>query len=210
MGAPLLVILPAWVISIGLGLLTVQFVVDQAFRRSPPISAGVERRLAPVAGFFSGLSNGAIGAAGPVAGSFLLSLGLRGPEFVFGISTVFTFVSGLRFVLFAVAGQYTSDLLLLAGALLVPAMLGQAVGTVIEKVRHEVAYKGFTWEVDVYGGRYSGLVVAEVELRNETDRPEIPDWIGREVTGDYRYSNQAMALSEGALRSSHEPQSQSG
>lgn len=89
-------------------------------------------------------------------------------------------------------------------------MLGQAIGTVIEKVRHEVAYKGFTWEVDVYGGRYSGLVVAEVELRNETDRPEIPDWIGREVTGDYRYSNQAMALSEGALRSSHEPQSQSG
>jgi uncharacterized membrane protein YfcA len=127
-GAPLLVLLPVWVISIGLGLLTAQFVVDQAFRRSPPISAGVERRLAPVAGFFSGLSNGAIGAAGPVAGSFLLSLGLRGPEFVFGISTVFTFVSGLRFILFGVAGQYTPDLAVLAGALLIPAMAGQAVG----------------------------------------------------------------------------------
>jgi uncharacterized membrane protein YfcA len=127
-GAPLLVLLPVWVISIGLGMLTVQFVVDQAFRRSPPISAGVERRLAPVAGFFSGLSNGAIGAAGPVAGSFLLSLGLRGPEFVFGISTVFTFVSGLRLILFGVAGQYTTDLVLLGAALLVPAMAGQAVG----------------------------------------------------------------------------------
>jgi uncharacterized membrane protein YfcA len=127
-GAPLLVLLPVWVISIGLGLLTVQFVIDQAFRRSPPISAGVERRLAPVAGFFSGLSNGAIGAAGPVAGSFLLSLGLRGPEFVFGISTVFTLVSGLRLVLFGVAGQFTTDLVLLSAALLFPAMGGQAVG----------------------------------------------------------------------------------
>src|SRR5262245_24987636 len=57
-------------------------------------------------------------------------------------------------------------------------MLGQAVGTVIEKVRYEVEHKGFIWEVDVYGGRYSGLVVAEVELKSETDRPEIPDWIG--------------------------------
>jgi uncharacterized membrane protein YfcA len=127
-GAPLLVLLPVWVISIGLGLITVQFVIDQALRLSPPISAGAERRLAPVAGFFSGLSNGAIGAAGPVAGSFLLSLGLRGPEFVFGISTVFTFVSGLRLILFGVAGQYTTELVLLGAALLVPAMGGQAVG----------------------------------------------------------------------------------
>jgi len=92
------------------------------------MSAGAERRLAPVAGFFSGLSNGAIGAAGPVAGSFLLSLGLRGPEFVFAISTVFTVVSGLRFVLFGVAGQFTPELVLLSAALLVPAMGGQAVG----------------------------------------------------------------------------------
>lgn len=89
-------------------------------------------------------------------------------------------------------------------------MLSQAVGTVIEKVRYEVEYRGFTWEVDVYGGRYSGLVVAEVELKSESDRPEIPDWIGREVTGDVRYSNQAMALTEGAIGSFHEPYSQSG
>jgi CYTH domain-containing protein len=89
-------------------------------------------------------------------------------------------------------------------------MLGQAIGTVVEKVRYKVEHKGFTWEVDVYGGRYGGLVVAEVELKSETDKPDIPDWVGREVTGDFRYSNQAMALSEGALRSFHEPQSQSG
>lgn len=80
-------------------------------------------------------------------------------------------------------------------------MLAQAVGTVLEKVRYEVEHKGFTWEVDVYGGPYSGLVVAEVELDSETDRPEIPDWVGREVTGEERYSNQTMALSAGAIES---------
>jgi uncharacterized membrane protein YfcA len=127
-GTPLLILLPTWVISIGLGLLTVQFVIDQALRSGPPISAGVERRLAPVAGFFSGLSNGALGAAGPVVGSFLLSLGLKGPEFVFGISTVFTFLSVLRIVLLGIAEQYTPELILLSSALLIPAMGGQAVG----------------------------------------------------------------------------------
>lgn len=89
-------------------------------------------------------------------------------------------------------------------------MLTQSVGNVLEKVRYRVEHKGYTWEVDVYAGRYSGLVVAEVEMRSETDRPEIPDWVGREVTGDFRYSNQAMAISEGAIASLHEPHSQSG
>lgn len=89
-------------------------------------------------------------------------------------------------------------------------MLEQAVGTVLEKVRYRVEHKGFVWEIDVYGGRYSGLVVAEVELESAADRPEIPDWVGREVTGDFRYSNQAMALSKGVIASIHEPHTQSG
>lgn len=79
-------------------------------------------------------------------------------------------------------------------------MLTQAVGIVIEKRRYRVPYKGFTWEVDVYEGALKGLVVAEVEMKRETDRPALPDWIGREVTGDRRYSNQALAT-EGLLES---------
>ena len=45
-----------------------------------------------------------------------------------------------------------------------------------------------------FGGAYAGLVVAEVELTDESERPDLPDWVGREVTGESRYSNQAMAL----------------
>ncbi|MEI2301407.1 CYTH domain-containing protein [Ensifer sp. MJa1] len=79
-------------------------------------------------------------------------------------------------------------------------MLTQAVGIVIEKRRYRVPHKGFTWEVDVYGGALKGLVVAEVEMKRETDKPALPSWIGREITGDRRYSNQSLAT-EGLLES---------
>lgn len=68
-----------------------------------------------------------------------------------------------------------------------------AIGVVLEKTRFNVPYEGYVWEVDVYAGRYEGLVVAEVELEDENARPLVPDWIGAEVTGYRRYSNVVMA-----------------
>ncbi len=67
------------------------------------------------------------------------------------------------------------------------------MGVVLDKTRFNVEHQGYTWEVDVYEGVYNGLVVAEVELQSETERPPIPDWIGDDVTGDRRYSNAVMA-----------------
>ncbi len=72
-------------------------------------------------------------------------------------------------------------------------MISLAVGNVIEKVRYTVEYNGFVWEIDAYEGAYLGLVIAEVELSDENDEPPLPDWVGREVTGDRRYSNQSLA-----------------
>jgi CYTH domain-containing protein len=77
-------------------------------------------------------------------------------------------------------------------------LLTQAVGIVIEKRRYRVPHKGFTWEVDVYEGALDGLVVAEVEMKRESDLPSLPSWVGREITGDRRYSNQSLAA-EGHL-----------
>lgn len=73
-------------------------------------------------------------------------------------------------------------------------LLGTAIGLIIRKTRHVVPFKGFTWEVDVFEGAHAGLIIAEVEMDDESDRPELPDWVGEEVTGQYRYSNQALAL----------------
>lgn len=50
-------------------------------------------------------------------------------------------------------------------------------------------------EVDVYFGSLTGLRVAEVEFpsREAAASFQPPDWFGREVTGDRRYANQALA-----------------
>lgn len=76
-------------------------------------------------------------------------------------------------------------------------LLALANGRMITKTRYEVKHARHVWEVDVYGGELDGLVVAEVEMKSEKENPVLPDWLGREVTGDIRYSNQALA--EGSL-----------
>lgn len=49
-----------------------------------------------------------------------------------------------------------------------------------------------TWEVDEFHGDNEGLVVAEIELRSESDEFEKPSWLGEEVTGDRRYYNSML------------------
>jgi CYTH domain-containing protein len=75
-------------------------------------------------------------------------------------------------------------------------MSGQALGVVLEKTRYKVPFEGHIWEVDVYGGTYAGLIVAEVEMEDEKVQPVVPEWIGKEVTGDRRYSNAVLATED--------------
>lgn len=75
-------------------------------------------------------------------------------------------------------------------------LLTSAPGFIIEKIRYTVEHEGFVWEVDVFDGIYRGLTVAEVELATETDQPALPKWLGPEVTGDRRYSNQYLATDD--------------
>jgi adenylate cyclase len=63
---------------------------------------------------------------------------------------------------------------------------------ILEKIRHYVPHGAMTWEIDVYSGILDGVVIAEVELHREGDQVELPDWVGREVTGDVRYSKLHM------------------
>ena len=71
-----------------------------------------------------------------------------------------------------------------------------AIGSVIEKRRHLVPHGGYLYEVDVFGGWLEGLVVAELETPDDVSDEALPDFIGREVTGDQRYSNAVLSLSE--------------
>lgn len=68
-----------------------------------------------------------------------------------------------------------------------------ASSAIIEKTRYLTHFQGFLWEIDVYGGAYEGLIVAEVEMDSAEDNPPLPEWIGLEVTHDRRYSNAMLA-----------------
>ena len=65
---------------------------------------------------------------------------------------------------------------------------------VIEKTRYEVKSGHHTIEIDVFHGDNDGLIMAEIELQNEDEAIEKPNWIGTEVTGDKRYYNAYLSL----------------
>lgn len=48
---------------------------------------------------------------------------------------------------------------------------------------------GNVWEVDVFSGENEGLVLAEIELRDEDESFIRPKWLGKEITSDERYYN---------------------
>ena len=57
----------------------------------------------------------------------------------------------------------------------------------LEKERFFVEDAGATWLVDVYEGILNGVVIAEIELKRETEALILPNWVGKEVTGDPFY-----------------------
>lgn len=60
---------------------------------------------------------------------------------------------------------------------------------IIEKTRYRLTRDGLNWEIDEFAGENQGLVIAEVELDDESRAVERPAWLGEEVTGDSRYYN---------------------
>jgi CYTH domain-containing protein len=68
-------------------------------------------------------------------------------------------------------------------------------GKRLAKTRYEIPLGDRVVEIDVYHDRHEGLVVAEVEFDEEESAKNFqrPDWLGHDVSGDPRYSNQLLA-----------------
>jgi adenylate cyclase len=68
-------------------------------------------------------------------------------------------------------------------------------GLILEKMRHYVEYAGYTWQVDVYEGRLTGVIIAEVELPHPGAALLLPPWVGEETTGrpEFRKINMVKA-----------------
>ena len=63
----------------------------------------------------------------------------------------------------------------------------------ITKIRYIIEYKNKKWEVDEFLGDNEGLIIAEIELKDENEEFELPEWIGKEVTDIEKYYNSRLS-----------------
>ena len=59
----------------------------------------------------------------------------------------------------------------------------------VDKTRYIVEQGKHKWEIDEFYGDNQGLVMAEIELSDEMEAFDKPEWLGKEVTQDPRYYN---------------------
>jgi len=65
--------------------------------------------------------------------------------------------------------------------------------SVVSKIRYFITYDNKLWEVDEFLDDNEGLMVAEIELGSEDEVFSLPEWVGKEVTSEKKYSNSNLA-----------------
>ena len=60
---------------------------------------------------------------------------------------------------------------------------------IITKERYYRKIDKHLWEIDVFHGENEGLMIAEIELEDENEKINIPNWVGMEISNDKRYFN---------------------
>ena len=63
----------------------------------------------------------------------------------------------------------------------------------IIKTRYQLKINNKTWVVDLFDGSNSSLKIAEIELKSETEKIQVPSWCGKEITGLKLLSNASLA-----------------
>jgi CYTH domain-containing protein len=72
-------------------------------------------------------------------------------------------------------------------------MLNFKIGSLIEKTRYDIPLKdNLILEVDVFEGDNLGLVLAEIELKDENQQVELPSFLGKEVSFEDKYFNVSL------------------
>ena len=75
-------------------------------------------------------------------------------------------------------------------------LIGKADGNIIAKHRYEIPDgNGYTIELDIFDGVFSGTVLAEVEFASIEDANNyiLPDWFSEDVTNNKDYHNSNMS-----------------
>ncbi|MGC6433942.1 MAG: CYTH domain-containing protein [Crocinitomicaceae bacterium] len=72
------------------------------------------------------------------------------------------------------------------------AMIQGLANKTISKKRYEIIHEKHTWEVDVFEGKLTGLVIAEIELSHKNESFNLPNWVEKEVSDDPQYFNSKL------------------
>ena len=62
-------------------------------------------------------------------------------------------------------------------------------GFIIVKDRYYIDIDKHTWEIDIFCAENEGLIIAEIELNDENENINLPNWIGSEISTDEKYFN---------------------
>lgn len=75
-------------------------------------------------------------------------------------------------------------------------LLAKADGNIITKTRYEIPKKdNLTIELDVFEGKFDGLLLAEVEFASEEEALGYipPEWFGEDVSNSTKYHNSTLS-----------------
>ena len=107
-----------------LALVVIVFAVLSWLGRTPTISKTLAGRIGPVVGLVCGVLQGAVGAAGPITTSYLLSTKLSRESFLFAINATFFILDWTQFFRL----QQLGTPLILAGSLAVTVLVFVGLG----------------------------------------------------------------------------------
>lgn len=71
-------------------------------------------------------------------------------------------------------------------------MLDLFIEKKIDKDRYKIPFEGKTWEVDVFHGNLSGLILAELEVASEDEKFNLPEWATEDVSTNPAYFNSVL------------------
>lgn len=151
-GVWFLAVLPAQFIAGFLGVVTLLFVATRLLRFRPQLDARQERAVAPFAGVAGGIFNGTVGVSGPVLVPYLLALNLPAATFAYTVSVLFVTMTVFRLSGLVVSGTMQAQTFLLGLALLVPALIGQRIGFLLQRWLSRRAFEAFVLVSLLFGG----------------------------------------------------------
>lgn len=64
----------------------------------------------------------------------------------------------------------------------------------VQKIRYFMKIRQHLWTIDLYEGENFPLAVAEIELKNEMEKIDLPLWIKQEVSQDNRFHAYNLAV----------------